>query len=278
VRLTADLVRRFERHIAESVESLIAHSLQVPGNPEGYALFRDGPIRAMLSTNPHAGWATQTYGLTQRPADAVGPVIEFFNAHRVPACVRIVPDGFTAAHADALSAQGLRHVAFHTILWSPLPLPVPPATPVDIREVSTLSEMDAHIDIELGAYGVPPAIIDRLRPLRRTWLGSSGRRLYLAYVDGQPAAQAMLYWRDEIGYLESAGTLTALRGRGLQHALIQRRISDATALGCRLIIGGADFESQSLLNQMACGLSVAYTAARWRQRPDAMDSVSRSSP
>ena len=127
-----------------------------------------------------------------------------------------------------------------------------------------------HIDIQLGAYGVSPEVIDRLRPVRRTWLGSPGRRLYLAYVDGHPAAQAILHWREEIAYLESAGTLTAYRRRGLQRALIRRRIADATKLGCRVIIGGADFENESRTNQMARGLTVAYLAAVWTQRGSLM--------
>lgn len=126
--------------------------------------------------------------------------------------------------------------------------------------------MDAHIDIQLRPYGTPPEVIDRLRPLRRTWLGSTGRRLYLAYVDGQPVAQAVLAWRDDIAYLESAGTLDAYRRRGLHRALLDRRIADATALGCRIVVGGADFENPSRLNQMAAGLSVAYTSARWAER------------
>jgi GNAT superfamily N-acetyltransferase len=271
--LTRELVRRFEQHQADAGESLLTHSLQVPGNPEGYALFREDPIRATLSTNPRAGWATQAYGATGQPVAAVRRVVEFFNARRVPARLRIVPDGFTAEQADALGTLGLRHVGFHTILWSPLPLPSGPPASVDIREVSTLPEMDAHIDVQLGVYGVPPDVIDRLRPLRRTWLGSTGRRFYLAYVDGRPAAEAALYWRADLAYLESAGTLPAYRRRGLQRALIHRRVTDATKLGCRIIIGGADFENESRDNQMACGLSVAYTTAIWRQRPEAMLAV-----
>jgi len=265
VKLTGDLVRRFEQLMAESVASLITHSLRIPGNPEGYALFQDGSILAMLSTNPREGWATQTYGLTGQSAEAVRRVIDFFRAHQVPACVRIVPHGFTAEQADVLGEHGLRHTDFQAIAWSPLPLRIDPVTTADVREVSSTEELDAHIDINLGAYGVPPAIIDRRRPLRRTWLGTPGRRLYLAYVEGQPAAQAMLYWSGEIAYLESAGTLPAFRGLGLHRALIQRRIADAMALGCRLVIGAAEFGSQSFTNQIGCGLSVAYTAARWRQ-------------
>ena len=99
---------------------------------------------------------------------------------------------------------------------------------IEIREVSTLAEMDAHIDMELGAFGVPPEAIERLRPLRRPWFDSLDRRFYLAYVDGQPAAEAMVHWRDDVAYLESAGTRPEFRRRGLQRALIRRRIADAT--------------------------------------------------
>ena len=86
----------------------------------------------------------------------------------------------------------------------------------------------------------------------------------------RPATIPRLRWREEIAYLESAGTLTAYRHRGLQRALIRQRIADATKLGCRVIIGGADFENESRTNQMACGLTVAYLAAVWAQRADAM--------
>jgi hypothetical protein len=69
-------------------------------------------------------------------------------------------------------------------------------------------------------------------------------------------------------YLESAGTLAAYRHRGLQRALIGRRVADATKLGGRFISGGADFENRSRTNQMAGGLAVACTAALWIQRPE----------
>jgi hypothetical protein len=265
VILTLDRVRRFEQEAGESVQSLISLSLGVAGNPEGYARYRERQILATLSRNPRAVWATQTYGVDAQAPDTLARVVDFFNAHGVPARVRIVPGALTPELADVLGRLGLRHVGFHTMLWGPLPLAVEPPTGVDIRVVSSPAEMDAHIDIQLSVYGVPPDVIDRLRPLRRTWFGSSGRRHYLIYVDGRPAAQACLSWRDDIAYLESAGTLNAYRNRGLQQALIRRRILDAAALGCRVIIGGADFESQSRTNQLACGLSVAYLAALWVQ-------------
>jgi hypothetical protein len=53
----SELVGRFEQHLAEAVESLLTYTLRVPGNPEGYALFR-GSIRATLSMNPRAARPT----------------------------------------------------------------------------------------------------------------------------------------------------------------------------------------------------------------------------
>ena len=95
-------------------------------------------------------------------------------------------------------------------------------------------------------------------------------------MDGRPAAQAILHWREDIAYLESAGTLTAYRRRGLQRALIRRRIADATKLGCRVIIGGADFENESRTNRIACGLTVAYLAAVWAQRQSSVTAAGSS--
>jgi len=36
--LTRELVRRFEQHQADAVESLLTHSLTIPNNPEGYGV------------------------------------------------------------------------------------------------------------------------------------------------------------------------------------------------------------------------------------------------
>ena len=82
MKLTRELVRRFENHYANDLESLMRASLAEPGNREGYAFYRDGSIRATASTNPHAGWGTCAYGLTGKPADNVRRAIGFFREHR----------------------------------------------------------------------------------------------------------------------------------------------------------------------------------------------------
>lgn len=266
--------------MADHFEALMRATLAgVPGNPEGYAFYRDpeggeAAIRATCSTNGHAGWTRCIYNLTQQPADKVRAAIAFFRQHNCPVKARIVPDGFSPAQADVLTELGLRHIGFHAVMWAPLAeLPSPslagaPALPAgtEIRPARTAEEVEAHIDLQLRPYKVPVAEVDSLRPLRRPWWALPSLRFYTAYVDGAPAAQAILYAADGIGLLASASTLPEYRGRGLQTALIRHRIAEARALGCEFIIGAADFESSSRTNQMACGLHMAYTAAWWTER------------
>jgi len=266
MKLTRELVRRFEDQMADGFESMMRASLVEPGNPEGYAFFRDGTLRAHCSSNPHAAWATCAYHVNQQSPDCVRAAIAFFAEHIVPAKVRIVPDGFGPAQADVLTDAGLQHIGFHTVLWAPLPMPIAPDSAVDIREAVTPEQIEAHIRIHLGAFSVPEGAVEKLLPLRRHWWRLRRLKFYLAYVDGVPAAQAILDVDGELACLASAGTLPAYRGRGLQTALIRRRLADAQKLGCKAVFGAADFENNSRTNQMACGLQVAYTAAWWCQR------------
>src|SRR5436189_180221 len=54
-------------------------------------------------------------------------------------------------------------------------------------------------------------------------------RLYVAFVDGDPAGAGALSILDGVGHLANVATIPALRGRGVQTALIRRRIRDAAA-------------------------------------------------
>lgn len=263
MKLTRELARRFEDRLADNFEDLMRASLAEPGNEEGYAFYRDGTIRATCSINPHAAWASCAYHLNQQPAEAVQRAIGFFREHGVPAKARIIPDGFAPAQADILTALGLRHIGFHTILWMPLDAVTTPTGTFDIREATTPEQIEAHITIQLAAYQVPREAIEKLKPLRRHWWTIPHLKFYLAYAGDTPVAQAILDYRNDLACLASASTLPEWRRQGFQTALIHRRLADARDAGCRIAFGGADFESSSRTNQMACGLQVAYTAAWW---------------
>lgn len=221
----------------------------------------------MLSTNPHARLLCWAIGLTRCSHDDVQAVFRFFKSAGVKARFRIPPDGMHPALAKLMTGLGLMQSGFHTILYAPvseLSKTPPTVDPdIEIEEVQPTGPVEDFLDVQIRGWGVPEEAVAYLKNLRRCWIATPGHRSYLTRIGGQPAAQAMLYQSGDISYLSGANTLPEFRRRGLQTALIHRRIADARAAGHRLILGGADFESTSRMNMMRCGLRVAYTAAWW---------------
>jgi hypothetical protein len=262
--LTREQVRSFEMLQCRCVESLMRPVGEIEGNGQGYAYFEKNGVRATLSTNPYAVWATGAYGVNGADPQTADETIAFFRAHNVSAKVRIVPDGFTKEKSAHLASRGLRHYGFHTIMWSPLPMPIAPIPgSIRVEHVTDPAEFDVALDVQLEGWGVPYNPDSPLKKLRRCWRTLPQHRTYLAYLDNEPAGHAMLFVDERLAYLEQASVIKRLRNRGVHTALIARRIADATEMGCEAIVGGADFESPSRTNQMRAGLQIAYTAALW---------------
>jgi hypothetical protein len=266
IPITPQDVQQFELLMARATEALMQPIAAQQDNGQGYAFFHRGDCVATLSTNPYARWTVSAYGLTGADPQAVEEALGFFQSHNVPAKVRIVPGHFSAAQADLLTSHGLRHIGFHTVLHSPLPLPhVPPAANISVSHVTDPAEYDIALDTYHRGWGLDSNPDSHLLKIRRAWRTLECYRSYLAYLDKRPAAFAMLYSRPPFAYLSSASTIPSFRNRGLQSTLIQRRIADAVSFGCTTILGGATFDSPSRSNMMRAGLQIAYTAAIWEQ-------------
>lgn len=72
-----------------------------------------------------------------------------------------------------------------------------------------------------------------LEPWSAALVGRKNWRHYLAFEGPEPVGTASLYVKGEWGSLGFAATLARARGRGVQSALIARRVLDAKAMGCR---------------------------------------------
>ena len=81
--------------------------------------------------------------------------------------------------------------------------------------------------------------------------------------EGRPAAAAILFVHDKVGYCADATTDPAFRGRGLQTALLARRIADARAAGVDFVCSGAEFLSQSHRNMERVGMRVQFVRSLW---------------
>jgi GNAT superfamily N-acetyltransferase len=97
-------------------------------------------------------------------------------------------------------------------------------------------------------------------------MGVPGFIRYLARVDGEPVGEAAMRIDGELAQLAGAGTLPRARGRGVQKALLHRRLTDARAAGCTLAVVTTAPGTRSQDNVMRRGFALLYTRAILIQR------------
>ena len=88
-----------------------------------------------------------------------------------------------------------------------------------------------------------------------------GLTRYIARLDGEPAGEAALHIDEGLALLSGSGTLPHLRGRGVQKALVARRLDDARRAGCDLAVVVTAPGTRSQDNVMRRGFELLYTRA-----------------
>ena len=99
---------------------------------------------------------------------------------------------------------------------------------------------------------------DALRQVYGDFAASPGFVRYLALVDNRVAGGAALRVAGDIAQLCGASTLPGFRRRGVQSALLRRRLGDARAQGCGLAIVTTQPGSKSNHNAQRQGFELLY--------------------
>ncbi len=92
-------------------------------------------------------------------------------------------------------------------------------------------------------------------------LDMRGMTRYLARVDGVAAGEAALGIDRNLALLAGSGTAPPFRGRGVQKALVQRRLHDARQAGCDFAVVVTAPGSRSQDNVMRRGFALLYARA-----------------
>jgi ribosomal protein S18 acetylase RimI-like enzyme len=135
-----------------------------------------------------------------------------------------------------------------------------------VEPVTSAEQMEEFLAAYVLGWGIPEAFRDQFKQNIRPWLGEPDWSLYLARVAGQPAAAAVLYIHDGVGYFADGTTDPEFRGRGLHAALLRRRVLDASAAGVDFVCSGADFLSTSHRNMERAGMRLLFLRSIWTLR------------
>ncbi|HXJ20704.1 MAG TPA: GNAT family N-acetyltransferase [Polyangia bacterium] len=170
---------------------------------------------------------------------------------------------------EQLGARGYRLQEIENVLCRSLQDAPPPADG-DVRvERVAPSALPAFAETLVAAFCHPDgsgAALDQLtRDVIETAvedsLAASGVARYLARRDGAIAGAASMRVHDGVAVLNGSATLPTDRKRGIQAALLARRLGDARAGGADLAIVTTAPGTQSQANAMKAGFALAYARA-----------------
>jgi len=255
--------------IHRAIEADVAYTIsrlqvleRLPKNPIGVAWRRvDGRIAALMARHIPSPSFNRVVGLRAGDEAHVAPLVAWYREHEVTARFEMVPGDYDAALGRELARNGFHHSGFHPALACRLNDPIAPPPPADIEHVTTAAAMEDFLDAYVAGWGFPEKDHPQFKANVRPWLNQPGWSLYLARVDGRPAATATLFVHGDTAYCADATTDPAFRRRGLHSALLHRRIMDARNAGVDLVTSGAEFLSASYRNMERIGMRLMFMRA-----------------
>jgi predicted GNAT family acetyltransferase len=138
-----------------------------------------------------------------------------------------------------------------------------PNSTIAIHEVMPDDDDTAYLDTLFHGYGLNTEAASAQQTMMAIEHRSPHLRRYVAYIGGRPAAAAALYSAGRRVYFAGAATVPAMRGRGCQSALIQRRLRDAATSAAKVVVT-TTFGSPSQTNLQRLGFSIVHTRTLWR--------------
>jgi len=169
-----------------------------------------------------------------------------------------------------LTARGYRLLGFENVLGRSLDL-LDETAPVNGLTIAPVEASDeaSWFDVMVEGFAAPdpspaPAEVcprEILQEVFADLAGASGFVRYLARLDGELAGAASLRLDGAIAQLCGATTVPAFRRRGIQTAMLHRRLADARKAGCTLAVITTQPGSKSQENTQKRGFELLYARA-----------------
>ena len=234
---------------------------RIPGNPIDIAYrWIDEAAVALMSRLPAF---SRVVGLRAGHERHIEPLVQWYREHGIKPTFEMVPGMHGSSLGRELARLGFYQSGFHaSLIGEPVPAALDDSEGC-IEPVITTEGMEDYLDAYVAGWGIAEGDHAQFKSNVRPWLDQGGWTLYVARVNGRPAAAATLYMHGRVGYLADATTDPAFRRRGLQVALLRRRMGDACTAGANLVFSGAEPFSTSHRNMERAGLRLQFVRSKW---------------
>jgi GNAT superfamily N-acetyltransferase len=224
------------------------------GQPIGVRHYDDAV--ALLCRQVPSPHFNAVVGLLGGQETLVAEIDDWYRENQIRPRFVIAPGDLTANMGRMLAQRGFAATDTETMLYGEAPAPAIPASGHDIVEVDSPALMEEFLNALLTGWSIAPEHHEPSKANMRGWLDVPDWHLYLARIDGEPAAAAKLFIKDGVGFFPDAATRPEFRGRGLQTALLRHRAAVAAQAGAALIYSQAAFGSTSQRNMERIGMRV----------------------
>ena len=259
--LSVELVARMNRFFSDSAVLRARLCEQIEGNPLGASVqaFDQAIALKYLAGGPIHSNQVFGLGVDTLGSDDLGSldaILRFYREDGLRCDLQFDGHSLEPDAASRLAEKGLLVTRVVSTQFG-VPAPAPPPPPnVTVRRVIGEALEDCF-QLFMDVFEVLPEEREEILLTERVENSQPGSRLYIASVDGVPAAAAALDIRDGVGHLTAGATLPQFRRRGCQKALIERRLADAHEEGCDLALGNAAPYSGSRHNMERAGMRTA---------------------
>jgi ribosomal protein S18 acetylase RimI-like enzyme len=257
--------------IHRALEAEIAYTLsrmqvleRIPENPIGIAYQRfDDNVVALAARHLPSPTFNRVVGLRPGQERHIAAIVDWYRKIGAPGHFEMVPGDYSVGLGRELALRGYFQSGFHAALIGEADMPGAIPSDITVERVSGEAVMEEYLDAYVAGWSIAEEHRDRFKENVRPWLAQLGWSLFLARVEGRPAAAATLYIHGAVGYLADAATDPAFRRRGLHAALLTRRLQEAKAAGVDFAISGAEFLSASHRNMERLGMRLLFIRSIW---------------
>ena len=264
--LCSEITVRAERFQAQFNAARTEALAALPGNPFGAEVqrFGDEGVAAKIR-HPLLQGKNRIHGFCAEHLSLLDDLLAFYRDDGLSPSVSVPQGQMTPELFGRLTAAGLWSAGSGTV-----PARVTakrndekPAADILIR-ISGLEEKELYLDLFQSAFA-PRRESDReYRAIQWAEDTLPGSVRYLAEIGGRPIGMASFPILGGVGYFGTGGVLPEFRGHGVQGALIRRRLADAPALGCGLVLGGGSPGETTYRNFERAGLRLIPIGMTWK--------------
>ena len=264
--LNLELSRRIEHAEAQSaVECAEALQRFRPGSGAavrriagGFAVYcgKDSPITQAVGMGLDGPVTAEELDLLE----------EFYRKRDEPVRVEASPLA-DASLIEQFGKRGYRVTEFSNVMARPVQSDLPaeaPAKGVTVERVAK-DKIDLWAETVFEGFADQVAVSRAIVDVMKMFALAPKTELYLARVDGTPAGGGVLALHDGVAGLFGASTVPAARHRGVQTALLQRRLARAAQAGSDLAVSLAQPGSTSQRNIVLQGFRVLYTRVKFER-------------